>query len=92
MRSNGPFPKQPEEWHLKHTQVSPLGAVASQQAHDHAVSCPDGVLAILVLDLRCLSTENRACSLAELRFLLIETHACDDLRHPSSRGLPCLPT
>src|SRR5215471_20121769 len=42
MRSNGPFPKQPEEWHLKHTQVSPLGAVASQQAHDHAVSCPDG--------------------------------------------------
>jgi hypothetical protein len=54
------------------------------------VSCPDGVLAILVLNLRCLSIENRACSLAELRFLLVETHACDDLRHPFSRGLPCL--
>jgi len=26
--------------------------------------------------------------LAELRFLLVETHACDNLRHPSSRSLP----
>jgi hypothetical protein len=54
------------------------------------VSCPDGVLAILVLDLPCLSIENRARSLAELRFLLVETHACDDLRHPFSRSLPRL--
>jgi hypothetical protein len=41
-----------------------------------------------VLDLRFLSVDNLRCSLAELRFLLVETHACDDLRHPFSRSLP----
>jgi hypothetical protein len=61
---------------------------ASQQAHDHALSCPEGELEILALDLRCLSTDNRPCLLAELRFLLVETHARDNLRHPSSCSLP----
>jgi len=54
------------------------------------MSCPDGELAILALDLRCVSLDNRPCLLAELRFLLVETQACDNLRHPSSRSLPRL--
>jgi hypothetical protein len=44
----------------------------------HALNKPPG----------SLSLENRRCLLAELRFLLVETEACDNLRHPSSRSLP----